>query len=537
MNTRGRLAATAAAVWLACASTALAQAPQRLLVVPFENLSREGQSYWLSEASAVVLTDDLIALGAPTITREDRVRAFDRLRVPATATLSHATVIRLGQLVSAGTTVVGSVALTGQDLIVRARSIRIDVGRMSAEIVESGPVSEFFAIYARVARKLAPQSTVTAEEMEQGHPPIAAFEQYVKGLLASAPASKVAFLSQALRIEPSFHRSRIELWNAYTDLSEHQQALAAVRDVPATHRLARQARFLAAISMLQLSQYDQAHAALTELNASRPDPALLNNLGVVQLRRSPAAAAGSAVSFFRQATQSDNTDSDLFFNLGYAYWLQKDLPNAIRELREAVRRNPADDAAHYVLGVSLQASGSPTEAAREKELAKRLSSDYVEWDAKQGARNEVPRGLERVKTDVDVPASLRVENVIVAAEQRDQRDLARFHLESGRRAFQAERDAEAIAALRRAVYLAPYDAAAHALLGRVYLRSGRMEDAIDEFKIAIWSDDTLANHLALADAYVQSRDFTAARAELQWILKADTQNAEAKRMLDRLPPP
>ena len=57
------------------ASIASPQTPQRLLVVPFENLSREGppaappasQSYWLSEASAVVLTDDLIALGAPAM--------------------------------------------------------------------------------------------------------------------------------------------------------------------------------------------------------------------------------------------------------------------------------------------------------------------------------------------------------------------------------------------------------------------------------------------------------------------------------------
>ena len=128
-----------------------------------------------------------------------------------------------------------------------------------------------------------------------------------------------------------------------------------------------------------------------------------------------------------------------------------------------------------------------------------------------------------------------MESAIVAVEQRDQRELARFHFEAGRRAYQAERDGEAISALRRTVYLAPYDSAAHMLLGRVYLRGGRMEEAIDEFKIAIWSDDTVSNHLALADAYVQAKDFATARAELQWILKADPQNADARRMLDRLP--
>jgi tetratricopeptide (TPR) repeat protein len=512
-----------------------AQAVQRQLVVPFESIPREAQSYWLSEASAVMLTDDLIALGTPAITREDRVRAFERLRVPVSAALSHATVIRLGQLVGAGAAVVGSVEVKGQNVTVRARSIRIEAGRMSPEIVESGPLTEVFPIYARVARRLAPDSKVTAEELARGHPPLAAFEQYIKGLLVHAPASKVSFLNQAIRIEPTFHRVRIELWNAYTELSEHQQALAAVRDVPASDRLSRQARFLGAISMLHLGQYQPAFDALSELNSAHSDPAILNNLGIVQLRRPPGATAVNAVSYFRDATQADNTDSDLFFNLGYAYWLQKDLMNAINWLREAVRRNPADDTAHYVLGVALQASGSVTEAAREKELAKRLSSDYAEWDAKQGGRNDVPRGLERIKTDIDVLAALRVENVIVAAEQRDQRELARFHLDAGRRAYQGERDSEAISALKRAIYLAPYDSAAHLLLGRVYLRDGRMDQAIAEFKIAIWSEDTVGAHIALAEAYVQSKDFVTGRAELLWILRADPQNAEATRMLERLP--
>src|SRR5688572_19869721 len=215
MGITTRLAIVFSVTLLAVPLGAGAQTVQRQLVVPFDNVSREAQSYWLSEASAVTLTDDLIALGAPTITREDRVRAFERLRVPVSATLSHATVIRLGQLVGAAAAVVGSVEVKGQDLTVRARTIRIEAGRMSPEIVESGPLAEVFAIYGRVARRLAPGSTVSVEEMEQGHPPIAAFEPHIKGLLAHGPASKISFLGQALRIAPAFHRARLELWNAY----------------------------------------------------------------------------------------------------------------------------------------------------------------------------------------------------------------------------------------------------------------------------------------------------------------------------------
>src|SRR5688572_8082736 len=131
MTRSRRLVLVAWCCLVLCPAAAGAQAVQRQLVVPFDNVSREAQSYWLSEASAVTLTDDLIALGAPTITREDRVRAFERLRVPVSARLSHATVIRLGQLVGAAAAVVGSVEVKGQDLTVRARTIRIEAGRMS----------------------------------------------------------------------------------------------------------------------------------------------------------------------------------------------------------------------------------------------------------------------------------------------------------------------------------------------------------------------------------------------------------------------
>jgi tetratricopeptide (TPR) repeat protein len=309
-----------------------------------------------------------------------------------------------------------------------------------------------------------------------------------------------------------------------------------VLDVAPTHRLKRQARFLSGVSMLHLDQHQPAFEVFSELNAAMPDPALLNNAGIVQLRRPADAPGGRAISYLAEAAKMDASDADLFFNLGYAYWLDRDLPAAIQWLREAVRRNPADHAAHYVLGVALQSTGSVAEAAREKELAKRLSSEYLEWEAKRPPVNTVPPGLERIKADIDVPAALRVETTIVAAEQRDTREQATFHLDAGRRAYQAERDGEAIAALRRAVYLSPYESQAHLLLGRAYLRSGRIEEAIDALKIAIWSEDTLPAHLLLAEAYIQARDLTEARAELEAILEGDPQNVDARRLRERVGP-
>lgn len=527
--------------WVLAAGQASAQvalvatAPQ--IVMPFENPSRDPRMYWLAEGSAILLTDDLLALGAQALTRDERVSAFDRLHVPPVATLSYATVIRLGQVVGATRVILGSFTQAGEDLTVRVRVLRLDTGRLFPEIVESGPLTDLFAIYGRVARRLVPDVRVTAERMEDGRPPPAAFEQYVKGELAEGPSARVAFLLQAIRLSPAFHRARLALWAVHTDQGEHQQALDAVKPVPADHALARRARFLGAVSLINLGQFEGAHDALFELNRVRPDASLLNDLGVTQLRRPAGAPGGTAATYFADAARADPADPDLFFNLGYASWIERDVPEAIQALREAVRRNPSDGEAHYVLGAALQASGAATEAAREKDLAHRVSSVFAEWEAKQPGANSVPRGLERMKADLGGAGTRRVKDGLVAAGQRDQRELATFQLESGRRLFQAGRDVDAITELKRAVYLAPYEAEAHLLLGRAYLRTGRVKEAVDALKISIWSDDTLVAHLALADAYLRQKDVTAARREAQLALTRDPGNTEARRLLDRMPPP
>ena len=538
MTTRARLAGAVLVVLISTPALAQSSAtpsanpgPARYLVIPFENAIRDPRVYWLSEGSAVILTDDLLALGRPAITRDDRLRAFDRLRIPNTPILSHATMIRLGQIVGAAQVVLGSFELKGEVLTVRARTIRLDTGRISADISEVGSIADVFAVFGHVAQRIAPESRVPTEQMEQVHPPLAAFEQYVKGLVAQAPATKESFLTQAVKQAPTFQRARLALWDVYTDQSKHREALAAVREVTGTNRLARQARFLGSLSLISLGQLQEAYDTIMQLNGARPDSALFNNLGVIQMRR-PAATGARAITFFNEATKLDDNDSDLFFNLGYAFFMDRDMPAAVYWLREAVRRNTADEQAHYVLGVALQATGSTAEGAREKELARRLSSVIAEWEKQS---NPVPRGLERIKTEVDVPAALRVENVIVAAGQRDQQELAGIHLENGRRLAQAERDADAIAELRRAIYLAPYQHEAHLMLGGVYLRDGRLDEAIDELKISIWSQDTLNAHLKLAEAFVAAQNTDGARSELQAVLTRDPANSRAKQLLTQLP--
>ena len=300
----------------AAAQTPAPATASRVLVMPFETATREARGYWLGEGSAVILSDSLLALGLPVMRRDERLHSFDLLRVPAITGLSHATIIRVGQVVGASHVIVGNFTLTGDTLTVRARAIVLDTGLAVPEIVESGPLADIFDIYDRVAVRLIPGSSTPAVQLEASHPPILAFEQFIKGLIAEAPETRLTFLNEALKLAPGLQRARLAAWDVHNDLGDHERALAAVQDVPAGHRLYRQAHFLASVSLLELKRYDEAFDELTRLYEQEKDSTLLNNMGVIQLRRPQGAPGGRAVSYFNEAAGLEGVDS--YFNLGYA---------------------------------------------------------------------------------------------------------------------------------------------------------------------------------------------------------------------------
>jgi tetratricopeptide (TPR) repeat protein len=515
---------------------ARAQSPEplRTLVMPFD-VERDASIFWLGEAAAVLLTDDLNAIGDVAITRDERREAFERLQVPPTATLTNATAIRIGQLVGATDVITGSLHLEGGTLVVHARGLALETGRISHDVFERGPVSELFATFERAARSFAPAANPIGAAA-QPQPSLPAFESYIKGLLAETPANAVAYLNASLTALPAFDRARLALWDVFAEQGDHARALAAVTPVPPDSPWVRRARFLAGLSLLNLNRNDEAFAAFKALADAQATAATLNNIGIAQIRRGAAPQAGSPAYYFNRAADLDPNDPDYCFNLGYAYWLARDMPSAVYWLREAVRRNPADGEAHFILGTALGAGGSTVEASRERDLARRLSSVYEQWE-KRPAAEIVPKGLERVKGGVDLPRARQIETAIATSGQRDQRELAQFYLDRGRRLFQQEKDREAADQLNRAIFLSPYQADAHLLVGRIHLRNHRVREAIDAFKISLWSAETAPAHVALAEAYLRNKDADAARLEAGRALALDPSSAEAAELLGRINPP
>jgi tetratricopeptide (TPR) repeat protein len=518
---------------MAPASLASAQPvvdPDRFLVIPFDNPGHEARIYWLGEASAILVADNLNAAGRHAYLREERLEAFERLQVPVVASLSHATVIRLGQVVGATHVIIGSITLNGARISVNAQDIRLDSGRLENEVVETGALDDLFGIFGRLGARLAGVAAGGRAAPSQAsagrNPSPQVFENYVKGLLATSTATKVGYLQAALKLDPGFDRARLALWAANEESGNAQAALLASAAVPEASPLYARARFSGALSLIQMKRLDDAFATLTALAEREPSATLMNNLGVIQLRRPVSPQTGKATYYFNEAVRLDAEDPDYYFNLGYAYWLDRDGPAAIYWLREAVRRKPSDGEAHGILSAALLMVGSSTEAARERELAVQLSARSVE---------PATRGLERLKPALEA-TSPRIGMAIAESGQRDQRALAAFHLDRGRRFFEQGNDGEAITELRRALYSSPYEADAHLLLGRIYLRTGQTQAAIDACKIALWSSESAAAHLALAEAYVQAKNDAAATSEAQRALALAPDSAGAKALLEKIKP-
>jgi tetratricopeptide (TPR) repeat protein len=522
-------------------ASGLAQATpgSRVLVMPFatdvdpDAPGGGGAALWLGEAASILITEGLASVGVGALSRDERLATFDELNLPMTPALTHATMIRVGELIGASEIVFGEVHL-GATLQVHARLIRLAAGRETPAVVEDGPMTDIFDLFARVAGRVASQTgrlrpTATAQAKPL---PLEAFENYMKGLVAATPAAQQRFLESAARQAPTDPRILMALWTVYSAQAFHDKALAVANAVTGDTALVRRARFAVALSMIELKRYDGAFQALSTLYAGGHAAAISNAIGIVQLRRGTAPGTATPATYFKRAVDEDPENADYLFNLGYAQALAQSGTEALNSLREAVRFDAADGDAHLVMSAVLAGAGRSAEAQREFDLAKLLGAESDPAARAPGTR--IPASLERVPSAPDVNPPLRLRTMVANPAQRDQQQTASFHLAQGRTLMAADRDREATNELRRAIYLAPYEDEPHLLLGQLYQRAGRLPEAIDEFKVALWCRETPAGRLALGTALFESGDRAGAQREASRALVLAPGSAEAQALMRRI---
>ena len=513
-----------------------APADSRVLVMPFAAVVEPdapggaGAALWLGEAAAVLMADGLEARGIGVITRDERADAFDRLGLPVSSALTRATTLRIAELMGATDVVFGDVHV-GSRLAVRARLVSVAEGRELPAVTGEEELAALFPFFDQLAGTLAGRTgyALTSESVRPAPLPLEVFEDYVKGLVAATPDAQRRFLEDAMVQAPHDGRVMTALWQVYTTVGAHDLALETASATPSESPLFRKARFAVALSLIALGRFDGALIELEALGAASARPAVANAAGVARLRR--RVDGWPATEAFTAAVELAPGNTTYLFNLGYGFALAGNAERALFWLRETVRYDAADGAAHLVMSAVLAGQGRRVEAGRELDLARVLGTPFdpatVELDV------SVPAGLERLPTSLDLDTDYR-RTAIANPDARDQQETAAFHLGRARRLIDSRQDREAADELRRAIYLAPYEDEPHLLLGAIYQRGGRLPDAIDEFTVALWCRETAAGHVALGAALFETGALEEARRAAERALALDPGSTDARTLLDRI---
>ena len=200
---------------------------------------------------------------------------------------------------------------------------------------------------------------------------------------------------------------------------------------------------------------------------------------------------------------------------GHLYWL-----------REAVRRNPADGDAHFVLAAALIRAAPPKPLASGS-WPSVSPRHYEEWDG--GRRRKPSRpgaGEERRRAAADTRRrSLAQPASGISGSWRVSTSIAAAHVRDGARSKRAHE-------LNRALFSV-------ALRGRAHLSSGGFtcaaaaSEAIDALKISLWSEETARGARALGEAYLEAKDLAAPARKpsvpLRWIRETRRRDSRARK--------
>ncbi len=192
--------------WLVALAPAVAAGQEVTLVVPFELERFDARVAWLSEGVAIGLTEALADRGVTVISRDERLAAFERLQLPAGASLTRATVIKVAELVGASRVVTGRVGGSDTEIAIAARVLDIPSARLAEPMTEVTPVAALLAAFTRAAAKIDGQGEVRPDAAAGVAPSVPAFELFVRGLVAANNEAQERYLAQALTMAGSYER-------------------------------------------------------------------------------------------------------------------------------------------------------------------------------------------------------------------------------------------------------------------------------------------------------------------------------------------
>lgn len=474
-----------------------------LLIMPFENGSTIPGVDWISEAFPEVLGLRLDSGMLFVISRDDRLAAFDRLGIPASAKPSRATVYQVTQELDADYVLVGDYRFDGQLFTAHARIMDANRLRLSPELTESGPLNNLINIQTALAWDVLNELRIPGiagknEFLAQfAAMRLDALESYVRGVLAASAQEKVKRFQEAVRLEPNHTLAILQLGKAYYAIRNYDQVINWLSKIPTGDANSNEAQFYLGLAAFYSNRMEKADAAFRELAARLPLTEVVNNVGVVAARRGDKRAR----SYFEKSVETDPNDPDYHFNLAVELYREGDAQGAARELRSALALYSDPEATSFLAAVTSGGS--------------------------------VPRlPLERIKRNYDESSFRQLALEMENAEERRLRQTdpvqhAAFHVQRGQEFLQQGLVSQAEKQFREAVLLDPGNAGAHAGLAQVLELNQDANAARNEARASLRLKASPEAYLVLARLDLAQNNPGDAEKNVEQALALDPANAAA----------
>jgi tetratricopeptide (TPR) repeat protein len=499
-----------------------------LLVLPFENrtegatpgggASDASNQGWISEAFPDVLNRRLNSAGFLTISRGDRLYAFDHLGLPLNLQPSRATAIRIAQTLDADYVIFGSYSLANNQLTADAQVLDVSGLRLGTAVDQKGDPDHLLdalnSLAWQVTRQLDPKYAVEEPTFLAADRNLHedAFQDYIQGLVAESPAQQIQHLRDAVRLDPGFASAWLALGRAYFTNQDFEQAASTLGRLPKNDPNALQADFYRGLACFYTGNYREAEDAFAFVSMRLPLPEVVNNQGVAASRRGKDAAA-----LFQQAIVADPRDADYHFNLAVALTHRNDTAGALKELDETLKLRPQDAEAQALEAqlkdpAAVKPNPDPGHAITDAQgPLERIKRGYSEAGFRQAAFE-----LEQVQQMqlASMAPNLRAAALVKDGDQFFQRGLV----------LEAERE------YREALAADGSSALAHAGLAAVRERDADPDAARKEAHMSIDLRPNVPAYLVLARLDLQANQLSAAAGDVSDALKVDPANANAKGM-------
>ena len=485
---------------------------QTVAVIPFENRSNAPGLQWISESFPEVLEERLASPGIYLLSREDRVRACDRMGIPAAVIPSRATLYRMAEQLDADAMVLGRYSFDGRTFTATAQLLDMRRERLSPEMTESGPLVQLISIQNALGwdlvHALRPDFRVTKEAYVSSAPAIRldAFENYVRGVTDSTADEQIRHFREAIRLSPHYPEALLQLGKVYYRQRQYAEAVSVLARVQQTEPLAREANFYLGLSAYYQGDFPRAESAFAFVAARMPLPEVYNNLGVAQSRRGEKTALES----FQKASDTDPNDADYHFNLAAALYRAGDPGGASRQLRQVLALHPDDGEAQSLLdGINAESTSRIQKSAVPKSH----------------------QPLERIRVNYQEAAFQELAFKLgEAAEQKLSKAApkthAQYHIDRGQHFLNQGFVTEAEREFREAVTLDGSNAAAHLGLAQALEADGD-PGARAEAEAALGLKPSAEGYLVLSRLDLRENKTDAAAEEVDQALRLDPNNGQA----------